>query len=179
MKADLLFPRELRFLCFLFVLSSVVGLFLFIIGILALFVGYVLTIFHQNPGSLTWTLNFLAYGVLGTFVSIRVFRLIRTPEPSSPGLIVIWIGWLVLGAISLGLVGAVHSGSLFDGHFNIIQVIGLWILFYILITAQFRFLSVVRGYYGTLAPPSQIKWMNRLGRWMLKKLTLEEGHKVL
>ena len=179
MKAGSLFHSELKFIRFIFGLSAVAGLFLFIIGFLALFVGNVLTVFHKNPGSLTWPLNFLAYGVLGTFVSIRVFQLIRIPEPSSPGLIVIWIGWLVLGEIILGLIGAIYFGSLFDGHFNIIQVCGLWTLFYILISAQFRFLNVVRDYYGALAPPSQIKWMNRLGRWMLKKLTLEESHKVL
>lgn len=170
------FPRELKFLRFVFGLGACAGLFLLIIGLLALFVGNVLSFFSEDPGSLTWTINFIAYGMLGTFVSIRVFQLFGNQNNSSPDLIVMWVWWLVLGEIGLGLVSYLHSGALMDLVWGQIQNLALWLFFYVVVSSQFRFLKVVRGYYGTLASPSRLVWMNHVEQWILRAMGLEIGY---
>lgn len=179
MNPHTVFPRELKFLCFVFGLGACAGLFLLMIGLLGFFVGNVLRFFSEDPGSLTWTLNFLAYGVLGTFVSIRVFQLFGNRDNSSPGLIVLWVWWLVFGEILLGLVSYLNSGALFDLFWGQIQNIVLWLFFYLVVSSQMRFLKVVQGYYGALAPPSPLPWMNRLEQWFLRTMKLKQDAKAL
>lgn len=173
------FPRELKFLRFVFGLGACSGLFLLIIGLSGLFVGIELKFFSGDPGSLTWTFNFLAYGVLGTFGSIRIFQLLHNRAVSTPPLIVIWVWWLVFSEIVLGLGFYLNSGMLIDLFFGQIQHLALWSFFYIFVSSQMRFLRVVRDYYGALAPPSRLVWMNHLEQWILRTTRLEQSRKAL
>lgn len=170
------FPRELKFLRFVFGLGACAGLFLLIIGLLAFFVGNVLSFFNEDPGSLTWTINFLAYGILGTFVSIRVYQLLRNQDTSSPDSIVMWVWWLVIGEIVLGFISYLYTGALIDLFWGQIQNLVLWWFFYVVVSSQFRFLKVVRGYYGAFASPSRLVWMNYAEQWILRTMGLEIGH---
>ena len=179
MNSHFQFPRELNFLRIVFGLGAGVGLFLLIIGLLGLFVGNVLKVFSGDPGSLVWTLNFLAFGVLGTTASIRVLQLLRVPEPSSPPLIVMWAWWLVVGEIILSLIVSIQSGAFFEFTFNHIQNLALWLFFYVWTSSQFRLLTVVRDYYGAVAPPSRLGWINQLEGWILRAIKPGQERKSL
>ena len=176
MSQDPGFPRELKFLRFIFGLGACTGLFLLIIGALALFVGSMLSIFGEDPGSLAWTLNFLAYGVLGTMVSIRVFQLLHTPDLSSPRLIVVWVWWLMLGELVLRLVSYLTTGTLENLLFTQVQSLTTCLFFYLIVSSQFRYRKAARVYYGALAPPSHLAWMTRLEKWFLQAWKFE-GHR--
>lgn len=179
MNSSSAFPCELKFLRFIFALGAGTGLFLLIIGLLGLFVGNVLKQFSEDPGSLLWTLNFLAFGVPGTMVSARVLQLLRVREPSSPGLIVLWVGWLVLAEILLSLAAFIHSGDFFDFQFNYIPNLLLWLFFYVWTSSQFRYLKVVGDYYGAVASPSRAGWMTQLEGWMLRAMKPGQEKKIL
>lgn len=174
MKSHPAIPSELKFLRFVIGLGACFNLLLLIIGLLAILVGMELKFFSGDPGSLTWTFNFLAYGILGTFVSIRVFQLLHHRDNSSPRLIVMWVWWLVLGEIVLGFGSYLNSGVSISLFFSQIQNLILWSFFYIVVSSQMRFLKVVRDYYEALAPPSPLAWMNRLEQWMLQTMKLEQ-----